>query len=99
MLSFVTPPLVMVLVAPVSVLIVVLIVSVGGVVSDRRRHRRRGRGVARIVSGLGGEAVAAVKKRSRRVTPVARADRRRTQQGRAVIDLHRADPTGIAHRA
>ena len=33
MLSFVTPPLVMVVVAPVSVLIVVLIVSVGGVAS------------------------------------------------------------------
>ena len=33
MLSFVTPPLVMVPVAPVSVMIVVLIVSVGGVVS------------------------------------------------------------------
>jgi hypothetical protein len=32
-LSFVTPPLLMVGVAPVSVLIVVLIVSVGGVVS------------------------------------------------------------------
>ena len=89
----------MVAVTPVSVLIVVLIVSVGGVVSTVAV-------TPDVVEVLPAVSVAlAVKlwlplgKRSRRVTPVAGVDYRRTQQGCAVIDLHRADPTGIAHRA
>ena len=98
-LSLVSPPLEIVVVEPVSVPIVAAdrLARRRGV--DGRRHRRGGGGVAGIVGGLGGEAVAAVRQRRGGEAPGAGVHRRGTQQGRAVVDLHRRHPVGVAHRA